>query len=125
MIAPLVAPIAEPQMGGSQVVVSDLARGLVARGHDVTIYAAEGSRVEGVAVTTLGIDAAAFGADTFRHDAQPVASRALVEGYATVYAHVRSRRFDVVHNHGYDAPAITEALRAGVPGGTHAASPAD
>ena len=64
---------------------------------------------------TLGIDAAAFGADTFRHDAQPAASRALVEGYATVYAHVRGRRFDVVHNHGYDAPAITEALRAGVP----------
>ena len=32
-----------------------------------------------------------------------------------MYAHVRGRRFDVVHNHGYDAPAITEALRAGVP----------
>jgi UDP-glucose:tetrahydrobiopterin glucosyltransferase len=115
VIAPLVSPIAEPQIGGSQVVVSDLARGLVARGHDVTIYAAEGSRVEGVAVTTLGIDADAFGADTFRHDGQATASRALVEAYATVYAHVRGRRFDVVHNHGYDAPAITEALRAEIP----------
>ncbi len=114
LIAPLVAPITEPQIGGSQVVVSDLARGLVARGHDVTMYAAEGSRVEGVRVTSLGIDAGAFGADTYRHNASAPASQPLVEAYTTVYAHVRDQRFDVVHNHGYDAPAITEALQAGV-----------
>ena len=36
LIAPLVAAIREPQRGGSQAFVSDLARGLVGRGHEVT-----------------------------------------------------------------------------------------
>jgi UDP-glucose:tetrahydrobiopterin glucosyltransferase len=115
LIAPLVSPIAEPQVGGSQVVVSDLARGLAARGHFVTLYAAQGSRVEGVTVTSLGIDAGAFEADTYRHDAPARSSHHLVDSYTALYAHVRDQRFDVVHNHGYDAPAIAEATRARVP----------
>ena len=115
LIAPLVSPIAEPQVGGSQVVVSDLARGLAARGHDVTLYAAEGSRVDGVTVVSLGIDADAFAADTYRHDAPAGSSRRLADAYRALYAHVRDQRFHVVHNHGYDAPAIAEAVRAGVP----------
>ena len=40
LIAPLVATIREPQRGGSQAFVSDLARGLIDRGHDVHLYAA-------------------------------------------------------------------------------------
>jgi UDP-glucose:tetrahydrobiopterin glucosyltransferase len=115
LIAPLVAPIAEPQVGGSQVVVSDLARGLAARGHDVTLYAAEGSRVDSVKVTSLGIEAGAFAPDTYRHDAPVRASDRLVEAYGTLYAHVREQQFDVVHNHGFDAPAIAEAVRARIP----------
>ena len=35
IMAPLVTAIREPQQGGSQAFVSDLARGLVGRGHDV------------------------------------------------------------------------------------------
>ncbi len=115
LIAPLVSAIAEPQVGGSQVVVSDLARGLAARGHDVTLYAAEGSQVEGVTVTSLGIEASAFAVDTYRHDTPGRSSHQLVDAYSALYAHVREQRFDVVHNHGYDAPAIAEATRAGVP----------
>lgn len=115
LIAPLVSPIAEPQVGGSQVVVSDLARGLATRGHDVTLYAAEGSRVEGVTVTSLGIEASAFATDTYRHDAPGPSSHHLVDAYSALYAHVRDQGFDVVHNHGYDAPAIAEAIRARVP----------
>ena len=40
LIAPLVAAIREPQRGGSQAFVSDLARGLIDRGHEVHLYAA-------------------------------------------------------------------------------------
>jgi len=114
LIAPLVAPIAEPQVGGSQVVVSDLARGLVMRGHDVTLYAAEGSHVEGVTVASLGIDAGAFSADAYRHASPALASQAMAESYRTLYAHIRGRGFDIVHNHGYDAPAIAEGVVAQV-----------
>ena len=47
IVAPLVSAIREPQRGGSQAFVSDLARGLVDRGHEVHLYAASGSEVRG------------------------------------------------------------------------------
>ena len=50
IVAPLVSAIREPQRGGSQAFVSDLARGLVARGHEVHLYCASGSEVPGVQV---------------------------------------------------------------------------
>src|SRR6266496_2634251 len=56
MMAPLVTAIREPQRGGSQAFVSDLARGLAGRGHDVHVYAASGSQIPGVEVIDTGID---------------------------------------------------------------------
>ncbi len=50
IMAPLVSAIREPQGGGSQAFVSDLARGLVSRGHRVHVYAAAGSQIPGVTV---------------------------------------------------------------------------
>ena len=47
-MAPLVTAIREPQQGGSQAFVSDLARGLTGRGHDEHVYAASGSEIPGV-----------------------------------------------------------------------------
>ncbi|MGH3407993.1 MAG: hypothetical protein ACRDRJ_36665, partial [Streptosporangiaceae bacterium] len=66
LVAPLVTTIAEPQAGGSQAFLSDLARGLVRRGHDVDVYAAAGSRIPGVRVIDTGIDPAALAATLFR-----------------------------------------------------------
>ena len=40
IVAPLVSAIREPQGGGSQAFVADLARGLAGRGHEVHVYAA-------------------------------------------------------------------------------------
>ena len=57
-VAPLVAPIDErDQIGGAQVLVAELARGLVRAGHDVTLAAADGSFVHGTRLAPLGIDA--------------------------------------------------------------------
>ena len=56
IMAPLVTPIREPQRGGSQAFVADLARGLTSRGHDVHVYAAAGSEIPGVEVIDTGID---------------------------------------------------------------------
>ena len=47
IMAPLVTAIREPQLGGSQAFVSDLARGLAGRGHEVHVYAASGSEIPG------------------------------------------------------------------------------
>lgn len=54
IVAPLVSVIREPPRGGSQAFVSDLARGLVDRGHDVHLYAASGSEVPGSRSSTPG-----------------------------------------------------------------------
>jgi glycosyltransferase involved in cell wall biosynthesis len=56
LLAPLVSPIAPPYLGGTQALLADLAAGLAHRGHAITLYAADGSAVPGVAVPELGID---------------------------------------------------------------------
>ena len=120
IVAPLVTAIAEPQAGGSQAFVSDLARGLVRRGHDVDVYAAAGSRIPGVRVIDTGIDPAALAATLFRAGGRAEASAAADPGparaaFGTVYAAVRQARYDIVHNHAFDVPAVELATGLGAP----------
>jgi glycosyltransferase involved in cell wall biosynthesis len=107
IVAPLVSAIREPQRGGSQAFVSDLARGLVARGHEVDLYCASGSEVPGVRVVDTGVDPRALAATLYRAsgpaaDGLPAAEAA----FAGIYAAIREVRYDVVHNHAFDPPAI-------------------
>ena len=115
LIAPLVAPIREPQLGGAQAVVSDLARELARRGHEVVVYASRGSGVEDVPVAPVDVDPAPLQAALFRADAEVPVSAAMVAAYQRVYRHVSESGFDVVHNHGFDAPAVSVAVAMGVP----------
>jgi glycosyltransferase involved in cell wall biosynthesis len=116
IIAPLVTAISEPQRGGSQAFVSDLAAGLVRRGHDVHVYAASGSDIPGVKVIDTGIDPESLAATLYRASASATPDLAPAEAaFASVYARVRGTRYDVVHNHAFDAPAITLAAELGAP----------
>jgi len=121
IMAPLVTAIREPQRGGSQAFVSDLARGLTGRGHDVHVYAASGSEIPGVDVIDTGVDPESLAATLYRAfgpspggaaEAGPAAEAA----FTTAYATVRLTRYDVIHNHAFDAPAVrlATALRAPV-----------
>ncbi len=117
IVAPLVSAIREPQRGGSQAFVSDLARGLIDRGHEVHLYAASGSEVPGVRVVDTGIDSRALAATLYRASGPPAGGPALAEAaFTAVYGAVAEDRYDVVHNHAFDAPAISLAtgLRAPV-----------
>lgn len=107
LIAPLVTPIREPQCGGSQSVVADLAAGLHARGHEVHVYAAAGSEIPGVTTIDTGIDAATL-TDAMYRAGSPRFSGGLPaeSAFSTVYAAVARVPYDVVHNHAFDAPAI-------------------
>src|SRR5690348_12690793 len=58
LLAPLISPIAPPFLAGAQALVADLAAGLAARGHDVTLYAAPGSHAPGVRLRIVDIDPA-------------------------------------------------------------------
>src|SRR5215831_4162700 len=65
-MAPLVTAIREPQRGGSQAFVSDLARGLTGRGHDVHVYAASGSEIPGVEVIDTEVDPRSLAGTLYR-----------------------------------------------------------
>ena len=113
IMAPLVSAIREPQGGGSQAFVSDLARGLAGRGHTVNVYAATGSRIPGVTVIDTGVDPGSLAATLYRAGGPADRDPAPAESaFARAYSAVREDRYDLIHNHAFDAPAIT--LAAGV-----------
>src|SRR2546427_6916092 len=112
-MAPLVTAIREPQRGGSQAFVSDLARGLVGRGHDVHVYAAAGSEISGVEVIDTGVDPRSLAGTLYRAfgtsgeepgpaepaDPAGAAGGAAEAAFTTAYAIMRAGRYDVIHNH--------------------------
>lgn len=136
LLAPLVAPIAPPYLGGAQALLADLATGLAERGHDVTLYAADGSRVPGVRVPSLGIDASRLTPARFAGDALPPAAAGVTgsrdsddtdpdllasdaPAFLATYAFARAFRaiaaaadagmHDLLHAHAYDWPAFAHA----------------
>ena len=116
IIAPLVTAISEPQRGGSQAFVSDLASGLACRGHDVHVYAASGSEIPEAEVIDTGIDPESLAATLYRASGPAAPDPAPSEAaFASVYARVRGTRYDVIHNHAFDAPAIALATELGAP----------
>ena len=125
IMAPLVTAIREPQRGGSQAFVSDLARGLVGRGHDVHVYAATGSQIPGVEVIDTGIDPRSLAGTLYRAfgpsagepgEAEPAAAAAAAESaFTTAYMTMQVTRYDVIHNHAFDAPAVRLATALQAP----------
>jgi UDP-glucose:tetrahydrobiopterin glucosyltransferase len=116
IVAPLVSAIREPQRGGSQAFVSDLARGLADRGHEVQVYAASGSEVPGVEMIDTGVDPDALAATLYRACGRAADGLGVAEAaFAGVYAAVRETRYDIVHNHAFDAPAISLATGLDAP----------
>jgi UDP-glucose:tetrahydrobiopterin glucosyltransferase len=108
-IAPLVTPIGEPQLGGSQAILADLSAGLAARGHAVDVYAARGSVIPGVSVVDTGVDSSTLDDLLYRPGMSMIeatVSRAGEVAFSRVYAAVRRRAYDVVHNHAFDPPAV-------------------
>src|SRR6267143_1419997 len=107
VVAPLVTPIREPQLGGSQAVVADLARGLAERGHEVDVYAAAGSVIPGVTVVDTRVRADELTSLLYRADRASAAdSPAGDAAFRTVFDAVSHVRYDLVHNHAFDPPAV-------------------
>jgi glycosyltransferase involved in cell wall biosynthesis len=108
IMAPLVTAIREPQGGGSQAFVSDLARGLAGRGHDVHVYAASGSQIPGVEVIDTGIDPRSLMGTLYRAFGPSAAESAAAaeSAFTTAYKAMQLIRYDVIHNHAFDSPAV-------------------
>src|ERR1700730_13583450 len=124
-MAPLVTAIREPQRGGSQAFVSDLAGGLAGRGHDVHVYAATGSEIPGVQVIDTGIDPESLAATFYRASGSTAgepgpagsgAAAAVAEAaFTTAYTAMQATRYAVIHNHAFDAPAVRLAAALPAP----------
>jgi glycosyltransferase involved in cell wall biosynthesis len=121
IMAPLVTAIREPQQGGSRAFVADLARGLTGRGHEVHVYAAAGSQIPDVEVIDTGIDPRSLAGTLYRAfgstETAPAGAPAAAEAaFTTAYLAMQVSRYDVIHNHAFDAPAVrlATALRAPV-----------
>ena len=110
-VAPFVAPINDrgTQIGGAQVLLADLASGLAARGHRVTLAAARGSAVRGVRIADLDIDVADLQPAGFGQRSGPRpddAGQRRAFGAVRAWLERHASEIDVVHAHAYDAPAF-------------------
>jgi glycosyltransferase involved in cell wall biosynthesis len=111
LIGSLVSPIGEPQCGGAQAFLADLATGLTTRGHEVDVFAASGSEIDGVCVVDIGIEASTLHEFLYRAGSSPPVDPApFVAAYERVFDSVAERSYDLVHNHAFDAPAIRRAV---------------
>ncbi len=110
-VAPFVAPLEERevQLGGAQVVVSELARELARAGHEVTLAAAEGSVVDGVRIAPLHVDPGRLiRADLREREGRRADDHAQRDAFGRVRAWIDAHagEIDLVHAHAYDAPAF-------------------
>jgi len=103
-----------------------LARGLTGRGHDVHVYAASGSKIPGVEVIDTGVDPDSLAGTLYRAfgpsagapgDAEPAntAAAAAQSAFRTAYTIMQLTRYDVIHNHAFDAPAVRLATALQAP----------
>ena len=112
LVAPLVTTVSEPQQGGSQAFLADLAVGLTRHGHDVDVYAARGSEIPGAHVVDTGIESASLSAALIRPGQPRRRVGVLDEAYEYVFSIIERGEYDIVHSHGFDPPALRRA-RAG------------
>ena len=111
-------PIAQPFVGGLEAHIWALARALTGRGHQVTLFAAEGSD-RGVADRLVTFSNLGAG----NHERRDLSEdRELIEAENVAYRRVMSRlitdggaRLDVLHNHSVHPSPLTAVRRLGVP----------
>jgi glycosyltransferase involved in cell wall biosynthesis len=115
LVASLVSPIRPAEANGPHAVIRDLAAGLSDRGHAVTVWAAEGSIVDGVALREVPVEAAAAGASFQAGGGRPppAAIAALDRAFARLFAALRADAPDAVSQHAFDVAAIE--LAEGLP----------
>jgi glycosyltransferase involved in cell wall biosynthesis len=99
VVAPAWLPVPPPGYGGIERVVSVLVEGLVASGHDVTLFAAAGSQTSARLVTPLAV-------------APPLGELLAVTDdlVHTTTAFLRANEFDIIHDHTGMGPALGAML---------------
>ena len=106
VVASPVTPLRPAQLGGAQAFISDLAAGLAARGHDVTLHCTEGSEVPGVKLVMVPVPPDAEAALVMPGGAAPAPARGVEAALSAMFEAIAAERVDVVSQHAFDAPAF-------------------
>jgi glycosyltransferase involved in cell wall biosynthesis len=110
LVAPLVSTIRHDfaPLGGAQALVADLAEGLVARGHAVTLLGADGSFISGAHTPRLGIDPSRLSPADFSHPGPRTDTAEQVVAFKRVrdWLNDHVAEIDVTHGHAFDAPCF-------------------
>ncbi len=112
-MASLVTPLTPVPAGGAQAFLADLAAELAARGHDVTVYCAQGSAVPGVRLMAEPVPAGVARALVRPGGAPPASPPGLRGAFERQWRAIRRGGHDAVSQHAFDAAAIE--LAAGLP----------
>jgi glycosyltransferase involved in cell wall biosynthesis len=112
LVPSLVSPMRRAEANGPHAVIVDLARGLAARGHEITLYGAAGSEIEGFAIREIHVEPVAQGAQVGAK-ASRGATEALNRAFARLFDELRREPPDVISQHAFDAAAIE--LAEGLP----------
>ncbi len=115
MVASLVGPLREAQLGGAQAFQTDLARALMARGHEVIVFCATGSSLDGLRLETVPAPAGVERALVMPAGRPPPPLPGLRPAFAELFARVCARGCDVISLHAFDAEALEEAAERGLP----------
>lgn len=115
MVASLVSPLREAQLGGAQAFQTDLARALASRGHEVALFCAAGSDLGGLRLETVPAPAGVERALVMPAGRPPPPLPGLRLAFAELFARVRAWGGDVVSLHAFDAEALEEAVGGELP----------
>jgi UDP-glucose:tetrahydrobiopterin glucosyltransferase len=106
LVASPVTPLGGSEVGGAQALVVDLAQGLAARCHAVTVCCASGSEVPGVRLVMVDVPPAAA-RSALVHPDRPAPRVAEVDAaIAAIFSAVDRSGCDVVSQHAFDAAAF-------------------
>ena len=110
MVASPVTPLRSSQAGGAQAFVSDLAAGLVRRGHEVRLHCAEGSDVPGVRLVMVPAPPDAAAALVMPAGSAPRPAPGVAAAIDAIFNSIAPGT-DVVSQHAFDAPAFKAAAK--------------
>jgi UDP-glucose:tetrahydrobiopterin glucosyltransferase len=109
LVAPLVSAIAQPYLGGAQALLADLARGLLQRGHTVTLFARDDSFVPGIDIEPVAVPSDVRPADFYEKSERPIDTSFFTQAnlFLDLFLKLqhRSAEFDLIHVHAFDWPA--------------------
>jgi UDP-glucose:tetrahydrobiopterin glucosyltransferase len=109
LVAPLVSAVAQPYLGGAQALLADLARGLLQRGHTVTLFARDDSFVPGIDIEPVAVPGDVQPANFSEKSERPADASFFTQAniFLDLFLQLqhRSAEFDVIHVHAFDWPA--------------------